>query len=280
MASGYSAGKKRFSVNDCAVFYGICGFYAPVPYLFFGNGVDPAVKNPAITLNPRQYRFPAVSALSCDPHRIRAATIWSNSMIKEMIVASTALETKVAILEDDQLAELYIERNRNRSIYANTYKGKVTKVLPGMQSAFVNIGLEKDAFLYVSDIIEDTEEYDRVYSDVEERIDTSSAEPEEQEHPQRRDRRADRNRPRERRERPERPRSGPSRSSSRDWLPAIAPEQWNISAETEREVESHLESDFLYRPSDIPEALELPVRESAKQMHRPVRIMKKVLTIL
>ncbi len=57
-------------------------------------------------------------------------------MIKEMIVSSTALETKVAILEDDQLAELYIERNRNRGILANTYKGKVTKVLPGMQSAF------------------------------------------------------------------------------------------------------------------------------------------------
>ena len=101
-------------------------------------------------------------------------------MIKEMIVASTVLETKVAILEDDQLAELYIERNRNRSIYANTYKGKVTKVLPGMQSAFVNIGLEKDAFLYVSDLIEDTDEYDQVYSVAEERMDASSAEPEEQ----------------------------------------------------------------------------------------------------
>src|SRR5512139_2239045 len=91
-------------------------------------------------------------------------------MIKEMIVSSTALETKVAILEDDQLAELYIERNRNRSILANTYKGKVTKVLPGMQSAFVDIGLERDAFLYVSDFLEDTEEYEKIVSTVEEEV--------------------------------------------------------------------------------------------------------------
>ncbi len=63
-------------------------------------------------------------------------------MIKEMIVNSSALETKVAILEDDQLAELYIERNRTRGILGNIYKGRVTKVLPGMQSAFVQIGLE------------------------------------------------------------------------------------------------------------------------------------------
>ena len=81
-------------------------------------------------------------------------------MIKDMIVSSTALETRVAILEDDQLAELYIERHRSRGILANTYKGKVTKVLPGMQSAFVNIGLEKDAFLYVSDFVEENDEID------------------------------------------------------------------------------------------------------------------------
>ena len=81
-------------------------------------------------------------------------------MIKDMIVSSTSLETRIAILEDDQLAELYIERHRNRGILANTYKGKVTKVLPGMQSAFVNIGLEKDAFLYVSDFVEENDEMD------------------------------------------------------------------------------------------------------------------------
>ncbi|MBN2318114.1 MAG: Rne/Rng family ribonuclease [Acidobacteria bacterium] len=192
-------------------------------------------------------------------------------MIKEMIVASTALETKVAILEDDQLAELYIERNRNRSIYANTYKGKVTKVLPGMQSAFVNIGLEKDAFLYVSDLIEETDEYDQVYTAVEERIDSPSAEVEEQERPQHRDRRSERGRPRERRERSERSRTGSSRTSSRELIPAVPLEQWNISAETEREVESHLEPGSLYEPSDIPAAQELTTNGPAGQAPPPVQ---------
>jgi len=189
-------------------------------------------------------------------------------MIKEMIVASTALETKVAILEDDQLAELYIERNRNRR--------KVTKVLPGMQSAFVNIGLEKDAFLYVSDLIEDTDEYDQVYSAVEERVDATSAEPEEQPRPQRRDRRSERGRSRERRDRPERSRSASSRSSSREWPSAVPLEQWNISAETEREVGSHLESDSLYEPLDIPEAHSLPKHASHEQEPQPEQKLDRV----
>jgi Rne/Rng family ribonuclease len=190
-------------------------------------------------------------------------------MIKEMIVASTALETKVAILEDDQLAELYIERDRNRSIYANTYKGKVTKVLPGMQSAFVNIGLEKDAFLYVSDLIEDTDEYDRVYSDSEDPIEVSSSESGTQERPQRKERKSEKNRYRDRRERAERSRSGSSRISSTERIPGISPEQWTISAETEHEVESHLESDSLYAPSDIPEASALPEGTSAELENVP-----------
>jgi Rne/Rng family ribonuclease len=179
-------------------------------------------------------------------------------MIKEMIVASTALETKVAILEDDQLAELYIERDRNRSIYANMYKGKVTKVLPGMQSAFVNIGLEKDAFLYVSDLIEDTDEYDRVYSDSEGPIEVSSAESRTLQRPQRKERKPEKTRYRDRRERAERSKSGPSRISSTERIPSISPEQWAISAETEREVGLRLESNSLYAPSNIPGASALP----------------------
>jgi Rne/Rng family ribonuclease len=175
-------------------------------------------------------------------------------MIKEMIVSSTSLETKVAILEDDQLAELYIERNRNRGILANTYKGKVTKVLPGMQSAFVNIGLEKDAFLYVSDFIEDNEECDQVYSTVEEQMDTVMAEVEIQERPQRRDRKAERSRWREKRERPETSRAPQSSPAQDERIPGHPLESWDLSAETEREVESHLESGFLYVPSDIPES--------------------------
>lgn len=168
-------------------------------------------------------------------------------MIKEMIVASSALETKVAILEDDQLAELYIERNRNRGILANTYKGKVTKVLPGMQSAFVNIGLEKDAFLYVSDFVEESEECDQVLTAEEPPI--PAVEPEVQERVQKRERKPER-RWRERRERESSRSSAPPQGE--EWLPPL--DQWNLSAETEREVESHLESDSLYSPGDIPES--------------------------
>src|SRR2546425_868460 len=91
-------------------------------------------------------------------------------MQKELIISSTSQETKLAILEDDELVEFYIERHRSQGIVGNIYKGKVTKVLPGMQSAFVDIGLDRDAFLYVSDFFEDTEEYDKIVSTVEEEV--------------------------------------------------------------------------------------------------------------
>src|SRR5438132_6080237 len=79
-------------------------------------------------------------------------------MNKEMIISSTSHETRVAILEDDQVAEIFIEREQSRGVVGNIYKGRVSKVLPGMQSAFVDLGLERDAFLYVSDVISPTEE--------------------------------------------------------------------------------------------------------------------------
>ena len=91
-------------------------------------------------------------------------------MQKELVISTTAQETKIAILEDDELVEFYIERHRSQGIVGNIYKGKVTKVLPGMQSAFVDIGLDRDAFLYVSDFFEDTEEYDKIVSTVEEEV--------------------------------------------------------------------------------------------------------------
>src|SRR5437868_14048125 len=91
-------------------------------------------------------------------------------MQKELIISTTSQETKIAILEDDELVEFYIERHRSQGIVGNIYKGKVTKVLPGMQSAFVDIGLERDAFLYVSDFFEDIEEYDKIVSNVEEEV--------------------------------------------------------------------------------------------------------------
>jgi ribonuclease G len=74
-------------------------------------------------------------------------------MNKEMIIASNGHETRVAILEDDLVAEIFVERERNRGVAGNIYKGRVSKVLPGMQSAFVDIGLERDGFLYVTDVI-------------------------------------------------------------------------------------------------------------------------------
>ncbi len=89
-------------------------------------------------------------------------------MTKEMIISSNAHETRVAILEDDQVAELFIERERHRGVVGNLYKGRVSKVLPGMQSSFVDIGLERDGFLYVSDVIDTMEEFDRLESDDEE----------------------------------------------------------------------------------------------------------------
>ena len=79
-------------------------------------------------------------------------------MNKEMIVSSNGHEVVASILEDDQVGEIYIEREKDRGVVGNIYKGRVNKVLPGMQSAFVDIGLERDAFLYVSDVIDTLDE--------------------------------------------------------------------------------------------------------------------------
>src|SRR5687767_600890 len=86
-------------------------------------------------------------------------------MTKEMIISSSAHETRVAILEEDLVAEIFIERERSRGVVGNLYKGRVSKVLPGMQSAFVDLGLERDGFLYVSDVIATFEEFDRLETD-------------------------------------------------------------------------------------------------------------------
>src|SRR5579863_312824 len=79
-------------------------------------------------------------------------------MSKELFVSSTPHETKVAISEDDQLTEVYFERENEYTLAGSIYKGRVTRVLPGMQSAFVDIGLERDAFLYVTDFFEAPDE--------------------------------------------------------------------------------------------------------------------------
>jgi ribonuclease G len=79
-------------------------------------------------------------------------------MSKELIVSVNGREKKIAIIEDDVVTEFYVERgDENQGIVGNIYKGRVMKVLPGMQSAFVDIGLERDSFLYVSDFFDEEE---------------------------------------------------------------------------------------------------------------------------
>src|SRR6516162_3249164 len=75
-------------------------------------------------------------------------------MSKELVISASSHERRVAILEEGQLVEIYIEREKEFALVGSIYKGKVTRVLPGMQSAFVDIGLDGDAFLYVSDVFE------------------------------------------------------------------------------------------------------------------------------
>src|ERR1700740_2247337 len=86
-------------------------------------------------------------------------------MSKEICITSTPHETRLAILEDDQLAEIYYERENEYTLAGSIYKGRVTRVLPGMQSAFVDLGLERDAFLYVTDFLEeqgDAADFERI----------------------------------------------------------------------------------------------------------------------
>jgi ribonuclease G len=87
-------------------------------------------------------------------------------MSKELVISSNRHETRVALLEDDQLVEVYFQRANEYSLAGSIHKGRVTRVLPGMQSAFVDVGLERDTFLYVSDFLEEEhEDIDRVTGD-------------------------------------------------------------------------------------------------------------------
>ena len=79
-------------------------------------------------------------------------------MTRDLIVSSTPQETKVALLEDGVVSELFIEREAHRGIAGSMYKGRVTRVLPGMQSAFVDLGLERDGFLHADDVFENMTE--------------------------------------------------------------------------------------------------------------------------
>jgi len=82
--------------------------------------------------------------------------------LKEIIINSNPYEKRVSLLENRLLAEIYIERRRSKRINGNIYKGRVTRVLPGMQAAFVDIGIDRDAFLYVVDVIEPSVDYENI----------------------------------------------------------------------------------------------------------------------
>ncbi len=98
-------------------------------------------------------------------------------MAKELIVSVNGREKKIAIIENERVTEFYIERGEeNQGIVGNIYKGRVMRVLPGMQSAFVDIGLERDAFLYVSDFFDEEEEFERIVMDKSRKGDVASAE--------------------------------------------------------------------------------------------------------
>jgi ribonuclease G len=102
-------------------------------------------------------------------------------MSREIVINATKHESRIAVLDEGQVVELWVERTRHRTIVGNIYKGRVTKVLPGMQSAFVDLGLERDAFLYVSDVLEDLEDYEHEASEemsFEEAVQPPSSRPE------------------------------------------------------------------------------------------------------
>src|ERR1700759_68225 len=86
-------------------------------------------------------------------------------MSKELVISANKHETRVALIEDDQLVEVYFQRANEYSLAGSIHKGRVTRVLPGMQSAFVDLGLERDTFLYVSDFLEEHEDFDKVTAD-------------------------------------------------------------------------------------------------------------------
>jgi ribonuclease G len=85
-------------------------------------------------------------------------------MYKQLIINVSDNETRVALLEDGTIVELYVDRGDDSDVAGNIYKGKVLRVLPGMQAAFVDIGLNQAAFIYVDDVYtNDIEEYERLF---------------------------------------------------------------------------------------------------------------------
>ena len=99
-------------------------------------------------------------------------------MANEIVINAAREETRVAVLENRVLTELYIDRRKDQGIVGNVYKGRVVKVLPGMQAAFVDIGQERAAFLYVDDITAHTDDYARFLEEEEEKTEEAPQPPE------------------------------------------------------------------------------------------------------
>src|SRR5947209_2029797 len=114
---------------------------------------------------------------ACAPTgRARSNSSERRSMSRELIVSVNGREKKIAIVENERVTEFYIERGeQNQGIVGNIYKGRVMRVLPGMQSAFVDIGLERDAFLYVTDFFDEEAEFERIVVDKSKKGDTEAA---------------------------------------------------------------------------------------------------------
>ena len=105
-------------------------------------------------------------------------------MKREIVINASALEVRVALLEDGSLTELYLERQQHRGLAGNIYKGKVTRVLPGMQAAFVDIGLEKAGFLHVSDFHDDVQTVGSIAEVIGEEVETYPVDDERSEAPE------------------------------------------------------------------------------------------------
>ncbi len=105
-------------------------------------------------------------------------------MSKEMIISVNGREKKIAILDGGKVTEFYIERGdeENSGVVGNIYKGRVMRVLPGMQSAFVDIGLERDAFLYVTDFFDEEEEIERIVMEKSKKVSPEEAKREANDH--------------------------------------------------------------------------------------------------
>src|SRR6058998_4414139 len=113
------------------------------------------------------------SSLDCSA---RTGVTERKSMSRELIVSVNGREKKIAIVENERVTEFYIERGeQNQGIVGNIYKGRVMRVLPGMQSAFVDVGLDRDAFLYVTDFFDEEAEFERIVVDKSKKVDTEAA---------------------------------------------------------------------------------------------------------